>query len=135
MKPSEIERGIRQVVWPEPGPALRMRVVTSARPVAGRVTWADRIWFSRAWRLACAASVVGAIAVASLDTRGVDATVAGLPAQTEAQGVADVARTLGLPPELSASLARRTLERQARPLVPSEDGVAPDALPLEGDRR
>ena len=135
MKPSEIERAIRQVAWPDPAPDLRGRVLASARLAADGVTWADRIWFSRAWRLACAASVVGAIGVASLDTRGVDATVAGLPAQTEAQGVADVARTLGLPPELSASLARRTLERQARPLVPSEDRVAPDVPPLEGDRR
>lgn len=134
MKPPEIER-IRELAWPEPAPELRARVLTSARLGTAGVTWADRIWFSRAWRLACAASVIGALAIASLDTDALPPSAPSARARVEAQDVVDVAHTLGLAPDLSASLARRAIEMQTRPLVPAPERMTPDAVTVDGDRR
>ena len=70
MTRAEIERRLRQARWPEPAAELRARVLAAAPIVNRPVTWSDRVWFSRAWRVAAAAAAAAAIAIAVVAGRG-----------------------------------------------------------------
>jgi hypothetical protein len=114
MNQRDLEDRLRQIAWPPPSPELRNRVLSTA--VTGQpITWSDRMWFSRAWRLAAAGA---ALAIVVLDQ------VSGAPGSTplsttpqtlaEAQAVDDAGREMGLPADVAASLARRVLSEVPR---------------------
>lgn len=109
MKQADLERHIRQVVWPAPSPDLRVRILTGAPVECRNVTWSDRIWFSRAWRFMAVAATIAAIATASWSSIDGHAPVVTPEARASAQAVSDVSRALGMPAELSASLVKRSL--------------------------
>lgn len=136
MRGSDVEHRIRQIPWVEPSPELRMRVVDAA-PAVGRVTWSDRVWFSRAFRIAAAATVAGAIALESLlPPPGIDTRDPSAAAVADAQVVDDSGRALGLPPDLAAALARRALAIDARARVADRQArLALQALDAAGERR
>jgi hypothetical protein len=109
MTQADVERRIRQIVWPAPSQDLRLRVLAAAAVRHERVTWSDRIWFSRGWRFAGAAATIAAIAVASWNSTDRHTVVVTGEARAGAQAVSDVGRALGMPVDLSASLVQRTL--------------------------
>jgi hypothetical protein len=132
----DIERRVRQIAWPEPTPDLRDRILSAAPVVKRRVTWSDRVWFSRAWRLAAAATVVGVIGLDVLsDTRGVARFSPGAHALAEAQLIADTGRDIGLPADVASSLARRVLAAAPRAAEDLQSRLAFQALESEGRRR
>lgn len=119
MNQQDIEDRLRQVSWPSPSAALRDRVLAIA-VVEQRVTWSDRIWFSRAWRLA---AVGAAVAVAVLDEVSISQRLAGFTptpqALAEAQAIDEAGQEMGLPPDVAASFARRALSDPSRMRVPA----------------
>lgn len=133
---AEIERRLRQGRWPEPGADLRARVLAAVPIVNRRVTWSDRVWFSRGWRVAAAAAVVAAIAIESLPgTTDCTAFVAPPQAVAEAQMIDATGREIGLPPNVAQALAHRTLRTDARPSVADETRLALQALAVEGETK
>lgn len=137
MKRADLERRVRRIAWPEPTEDLRLRVLSAASVVGRRVTWSDRVWFSRAWRIAAAAAVVSAMAIESLSgTRDVACFVPTPQALAEAQAIDDTGREIGLPADLAASLARRALAGDACPGTGGQRRrLALQAFDAEGDRR
>lgn len=106
----DIEDRLRQLSWPGPSAGLRARVLSTAVVTAQPITWSDRMWFSRAWRLA---AVGAALAIVVLDQVAASPRPPAFAATGQALAAArvidDVGRELGLPPEVAASLARRVL--------------------------
>jgi hypothetical protein len=116
----DIEDRLRQVSWPAPSASLRDRVLSTAVVTAQPISWSDRIWFSRAWRLAAIGTT---LAIAVLDqfsgsTRSAPFTATS-PALAEAQAIEEAGREIGLPPEVAASFARRSLSDALQPRVQS----------------
>ena len=115
MTRGEIERRLRQSRGPAPAAELRARVLAAAPIVDHRVTWSDRVWFSRAWRIAAAAAVVAAIAIESLPGTTDRAFVAPPQAVAEAQVMDATGREMGLPSNVAQALARRAVAMAAHP--------------------
>ena len=133
MTQAEIERRLRDARWPEPAGALRVRVLAAARVADQRVTWSDRVWFSRAWRIAAAAAVVAAIASASLPgTTESTAFVAPPQAAAEAHVIDATGREVGLPPNVAQALARRAVAMAARPPADRQPSLALQNLETGG---
>ena len=110
MKLTDIENRVRQITWPTPPEHLRARVLSAATLAAEPITWSDRMWFSRAWRLSAIAT---ALIVIVLDLQS-SATRPAEPGPTpqalaEARAVEEIGRQAGLPQDAAALLARRTL--------------------------
>jgi hypothetical protein len=128
-----IERRLRQSRWPEPSAELRARVLAAAPIIDHRVTWSDRVWFSRAWRIAAMASVVGGIAIESLPgTIDRTAFVAPPQAVAEAQMIDATGREMGLPPHVAQALVRRALAMAARPPADRQASLALQNLETGG---
>ena len=130
MTRADLERLLHRSRWPEPTVELRVRVLAVAPTVDHRVTWSDRVWFSRAWRIAAAAAVVAAIAIESLPgTTDRTAFVAPPQAVAEAQAIDATGREMGLPPNVAQALARRAVAMAARP--PADRQASPTLQNLE----
>jgi hypothetical protein len=84
MKRSEIEDQVRQTPWPAPSPQLRDRVLSTGVVAAPTITWSDRIWFSRAWRLSALAIALGLVV---LDQMSGSPRSAGVTLVTQAPAV------------------------------------------------
>ena len=135
MTRAEIERRLRQARWPEPAAELRARVLAVAPLFNRPVTWSDRVWFSRVWRLAVAAAAAGAIAMAWLPDAANSIRVDPTPqAVAEAQVIDDAGRDIGLPPGVAQALSRRTLQIDARALA-DQRRLALQALVVEGETK
>jgi hypothetical protein len=133
---AEIEHRLRQIAWPEPTPGLRVRVLSAVLVVGSRVTWSDRIWFSRAWRLAAAATLAGGITLDSLsDTTAVARFTPGPHALADAQVLDDTGPDIGLPADFVASLARRALAGPPPGATDRQRPLAFEAFEREGERR
>lgn len=105
----EIEEHLRQLSWPEPSASLRDRILSTA-VIAQPITWSDRMWFSRGWRLAAVGVVLVCVVLDQVAGSPRSAVFTATPqAIAEAQALDEAGRELGLPPEVAASLARRAL--------------------------
>jgi hypothetical protein len=125
MKRSDIEKRVRRMPWPAPSPELRDRVLSIAVEVAAPITWSDRMWFSRRWRLSALAAVLVAVAVDQFSVASQPAGVSATPyAVAQAQAVDEMAREAGLSPEAAASFARRALSDASRRRTPVQTGPA-----------
>ena len=115
MNNREIEERVREVLWPEPSATLRDRVLSSTVIARAHVTWSDRMWFSRGWRLAAVGILVMCAVLDQLAAAPRPATFLGAPeAFAEARAIDEAGRQLGLTPEDAASLARRVLSDAVR---------------------
>ena len=133
MTRAEIERRLRQARWPGPAAELRARVLTAAPIVERRLTWSDRVWFSRAWRIAAATAVASAIAIESLPgTSDRTAAVAPPHAVAEAQAIDAAGRDVGLPPSVAQALARRAVAMAAHPPVDRQSSLTLQDLQTGG---
>jgi len=108
MKRIDVEDRVRRIAWPEPPAALRKRVLSTARFAGAPVTWADRVWYSRRWRLATAAAIVSAIALASMPGSDVP-RFTPLTNAPVSQAIDEIGNELGLPSDLTFTLARRAV--------------------------
>jgi hypothetical protein len=110
MKLTDIENRVRQIAWPAPSDTLRARVLSAAVIAPDRITWSDRIWFSRAWRLSALTTALLVIGLELQSSAPTPAEAGPTPqALAEAQAVEEIGRQAGLPQDAAAALARRTL--------------------------
>ena len=120
MKPAEIEARTRQISWPAPPADLCARVLSAVPTTSLPVSWSDRVWFSRGWRLAAATAV---LILAVLESMSGPARSPAPPASAQAVADASVieetARQAGLSPDQATALARRAAaaKKNARPRV------------------
>ncbi len=101
----------------QPPVDLRGRVLAAAAPlVRPGVTWSDRLWFSRRWRLAAAALFVSLVALDHFAAGPAVAprAVAPLIGLDAARAVADAARESGLPADQVALLSKRAFDAATR---------------------
>jgi hypothetical protein len=130
---ADLERRLREARWPEPAGDLRARVLAAVPVVERRVTWSDRVWFSRGWRVTAAAAVVAAIVIESVPgTPDRTAFVAPPQAVAEAQMIDATGREMGLPPGVSQALARRAVAMAARPPADRQEALALQNLETGG---
>jgi hypothetical protein len=109
MNPSDIERRVQQVEWPEPTETLRTRVLSLAVP-AHAVSWTDHVWFSRAWRLSAASLIAGLVAIELWAGSLGPTRVAPAPrAIAEARALEVTGQELGFPEGTVFALAERLL--------------------------
>jgi len=112
----DLERQLLAAERPEPGANLRERVLAAMMPlVRADASRLDRIWFSRSWRMAAAAVLVGLLG-AETQVRGVlDASrPAAAPAADSLQVAERIAREVGLGPRDAETFARRMLAQAGR---------------------
>jgi hypothetical protein len=120
MKQVELEREVRRVTWPQPGAALRARVLAAVPLVESPVRWWDRVWFSRAWRLSAAGLVAALVASESfLNAPAPEVTMS--PATiAEVRVLDEVGAELELPRDFTSGLAKRLLV--PAPATPATEG-------------
>ena len=112
---TDIEQGVRRMSWPAPSADLRQRVLSAASVIGPPITWSDRLWFSRAWRLSAAAALLAIVALDGLSGSS-DSRLAPAPrASADARVVDEIGREIGLPPPVAAAIARRTLSQRVGP--------------------
>ena len=136
MTRADLERLLHRSRWPEPSVELRARVLAVAPTADDRVTWSDRVWFSRAWRITAAAAAAAAIAIHLLPEAANAVRFDPTPqAVAEAQVIDDAGRDLGLPPGVAQALAQRTLLAGARRATADQERLALQALDVEGETK
>jgi hypothetical protein len=109
MKRVDVEARVSQIAWPAPSADLRARIISAVVAAVPPISWSDRVWFSRAWRLAAVAVVLVAGATEYLSGPTGSSTVTASEHMTaEARFVDETARQAGLSSEQAAALARRT---------------------------
>jgi ABC-type amino acid transport substrate-binding protein len=129
MTRNDIEQQLRELDWPEPSDTLRERVVSTTVRLAQPVTWSDRMWYSRAWRLTACASVILIVVLDGLSslpkqTGAIPATQARTDARAAAaQAIDETGREVGLPPDVAAALAQRAFVAPSRPQTPTDSDV------------
>jgi hypothetical protein len=135
MKLTEIENRVRQVTWPAPPEPLRARVLSAAAIAAEPITWSDRMWFSRAWRLSALGTALLVIGLELQSSAARPAEPGPTPqALAEARGVEEIGRQAGLPQDAAASLARRTLPASS-PRAAMQEWTALGISATDGERR
>ncbi len=103
MTRTDIENRIREIEWPAASASLRPRVLAAA-PAAPPVMWSDRVWFSRTFRWSIAAAFIALISVGQWSGSNVAGQSTG-----SAETVQTLAIEAGLPADVVASLARRSM--------------------------
>ncbi len=110
MNRRDIEDRVRQIAWPAPSSGLRDRVLSIGVVAQQRISWSDRMWFSRAWRFAAVGAAVAIVLLDQIAALPRRATfTASAQAFADAQVIEEAGRQIGLPPDVAASLARRVL--------------------------
>lgn len=115
MTNKDLDERVRAHRWPELSPDLRARVMAAAVVPAPQITWSDRVWFSRAWRLSAAVAFLFLI---SWDQFGGVTSPRAIPSESvlaEARAIEDTAIDVGLPAETAAWLAERSVIAALQP--------------------
>ena len=125
MKLTDLEHRIHDTAWPALSSDLRARVLAEATVVAPAITWSDRVWFSRSWRLGLAAAALALVAINHLSTSGVACCAAGATlTQADADEFVETSVASGMPADVANAIARRSMAR-ARP-SPHSLGALPE---------
>lgn len=115
MDDKDVEDLLRAHQWPEVPPDLRQRVMSAAAVSGERLSWSDRVWFSRTWRLAAAAAVVVLVALDQSTRVTFPPATASPQVMAQAQAIETVAQEAGLPAQTAAWLAQRSVDEALRP--------------------
>ena len=138
MRDDTIIYQIREAERLEPNPALRARVLAAARPrVRPSATWADRMWFSRAWRLAAMTIVLVLVAIELMPSPARDRAVGpSTYAVAAAASTEEAALQMGMKPEEAKALGRRAMA-DAMSQPSGAHGAEAGAIPpdVEGETR
>jgi hypothetical protein len=134
MKPHDIEDCLRRMGWPAPSLELRDRVLSSAVIESNPITWSDRLWYSRAWRLSIAGAALVIVVLDRLAAGPGQVSVAPTPqAVAQAEAITETGQQVGLPSDVAESLGQRALSEAAAPQSSSEqEAIALKALEAEG---
>ena len=132
MRLTELENRVRHVEWPEPPATLRARVLNESALVGPSITWSDRVWYSRVWRVSMAAAALIFISLNMLSNSARSSDLM-MTSQTtaEARAIEETGRQIGLPADVSVSLARRVQSESGTSEIDRHAALAA----LEGDRR
>ena len=109
MNAKDVECRLRQVRWSEPSGELRVRVLAVAPVRPQSITWSDRVWFSRTWRLSMAALVIAVLTIRAWPGPPASLSDPSPQALAAARAIEEAGREIGLPDAVTASLARRAL--------------------------
>lgn len=137
MNDIDLERHVRNLRRLEPSGLLRDRVASIDLVAVPRVTWSDRVWFSRAWRLAAAISGIAALAVGAIPDRSdAGALASSRQVLTDAGAVEEAGQQVGWSADLTLTLAKRIEAPRQRPTGRADDRtLGLDAAGLDGERR
>jgi hypothetical protein len=137
MNDIDLERRVRNMQSLEPSDLLRDRVASIDLMTAPRVTWSDRVWFSRGWRLAAATAAIAALAVGAIPDRSNGGAITpSRQVLTDAGAVQEAGQQVGLSADLSLRLARRIETLPQRPTERADDRTLElGAAALDGERR
>lgn len=124
MDDKHVEDRVREYQWPEISADVRQRVMAVPVAVVEPISWSDRVWFSRTWRVAAAAAVIAVIALDQVTGVTPQQITATPQVMAEAQAIEDVAREAGLPAQTAAWLAQRSLFDASRPTPVPQPGAA-----------
>ena len=135
MKLADIENRVRQITWPAPPESLRARVLSAAVIAPEKITWSDRMWFSRAWRLSALATALLFIGLELQSTAPRQEEPGPTPQNVaEARAVEEIGRQAGLPQDAAAWLARRALSAPS-PRATMQDWTVLGISAAEGEGR
>jgi hypothetical protein len=130
MRRQDIEDRVQRIAWPLPSPELRDRVL-SATLEWQPITWSDRVWYSRAWRLSIAGAALTIVVLDHLAGVPQPTGVAPTPhALAQAEAIAETGEQVGLPSDVAAILGRRALSEASVQGRSSDQGTI--ALPPFG---
>ena len=105
---TDVETRLRRLRLAPLPDELKRRVMAAAS-LAPRASWRDRAWYSRAWRVAAACTLLAVVVVdrwsAGAFRTGGEATVS--PAAAERTWVAAGVADMGVPAEMAARLTAR----------------------------
>jgi len=133
MKQQDVERLVRQMTWREPSPALRARVLSAATVAGEIVTWSDRVWYSRGWRLSAAGAVLSLLLFDQFSTSSRSADFApASQAVAEATVIDETGRQMGLAPEVASAFARRALSEASARTSPDQASTALRTFDVDG---
>jgi hypothetical protein len=137
MNEIDLERRVRNMRRLAPSDLLRDRVASIDLMTAPRVTWSDRVWFARGWRLAAAAAAIAALAVGAIPDRSdAGAITPSRQVLTDADAVQEAGLQIGLSADLTLTLAKRIETLPQRPTGRADDrGLGLGAAALDGERR
>ena len=133
MTDESIANRIRETTRLEPAASLRARVLDAAAPlVRPSAIWADRVWCSRAWRLAAVATVLMLVALEQMSLPGVDRTPGpSANAMAAAAAAEETALQLGMTPGEARALGRRAMADAVAPSSKSSGAAPETSLPVE----
>lgn len=100
---------MREYPWPEMSPDVRQRVMSAPVAAVESISWSDRVWFSRTWRLAAAALVVLVIVLDQAAGVSPSRVSASPQVMAEAKAVEDLALQAGLPADTAVWLGQRSM--------------------------
>jgi hypothetical protein len=107
---------LRGIKWPAPSPELRARIQTTrVRPSA--ISWSDRLWFSRVWRVGMAAAATGFFALDYWAAPGAGPVAVSAREQAEQQTAEELVQWIGLPADAAAALAHRRVMASRAPAL------------------
>jgi hypothetical protein len=137
MNDINLERRVRNMRSLEPSDLLGDRVASIDLMTAPRVTWSDRVWFSRGWRLAAATAAIAALAVGAIPDRSNGGAITpSRQVLADAGAVQEAGQQVGLSADLSLRLARRIETLPRRPTERADDRTFElGAAALDGERR
>ena len=107
MNERELCERLRAAEWPAPSADLAARVA-AIRVRSERISWSDRIWYSRAWRIGIAAAILGTVALDVWDGRAAS-RVAPTVVAAEVETTQELIRSAGVPDDAAALIARRQM--------------------------
>jgi hypothetical protein len=106
MNRREVREALRAAPWPKPSRELRSRIdAVSVAPT--RISWTDRVWYSRGWRMTAAVAAMSFIAMhAWLSPEDNQAHPAD---EVTTQALLQVVQATGVPEDTASVLVRRVL--------------------------
>jgi hypothetical protein len=129
MDHKDIEDRVRAHKWPGTSPELRQRVLSIAVTPPERITWSDRVWFSRGWRLGAAAAAVLVVALDQFAGASPSRVAPTARVVAEARAIEGLAIEAGLPTETAAWLGQRAvLDASRQRATPQLDAALFQAL-------
>jgi hypothetical protein len=94
-----------------------------------RISWIDRLWFSRAWRPSMAAAAVIIVSVGQWAAAWPELSVPATSPLVQTQALEELVQQSGIPAAEAASLVRRTMGRRTSS---SRSAAIVDLFPIEG---
>jgi hypothetical protein len=127
-----LEQRLRGISWPATSTELRARVMRAAPCHEQRISWIDRLWFSRSWRWSMAAAAVVIVLAGQWAAAWPEPLANATSSSVHTQALEQLVQQSGFPAAEAESLVRRTMDRGTA-LSPATAVI--DLFPSEGALR